>query len=85
MKPITRRTDIGSEVTENPATRPSPAVGRKQGRQEPDGRALARAIGPDEAEDLALADRKTQIVDSDEIAVALGEVAYFDHEPGISG
>ena len=27
MKPITRRTDIGSAVTEKPATRPSPEVG----------------------------------------------------------
>src|SRR3954469_22799133 len=30
MNPITRRTAIGSETTEKPATRPSPEVGRKR-------------------------------------------------------
>ena len=85
MKPITRRTDIGSAVTEKPATRPSPAVGRKQRRQESDRRALAGAVGADEAEDLTLADGEAQVVDGDEIAVALGEVAHLDHRSCVSG
>ena len=84
MKPITRRTDIGSVVTEKPATRPSPEVGRKQRRQEADRRALAGAVGPDETEDLTLADGEAQVVDGDEISVALGEVDHLDHESSYS-
>ena len=79
MKPMTRRTAIGSAVTEM-ARDPSLARrGPQQRGQEADGRALAGAVGPDEAEDLPLADREAQVVDGDEIAVALGEVDHLDH------
>ena len=47
----------------------------EQGGEEADRRALAGAVGADEAEDLALADREVQVVDGHEFAVALGEVA----------
>ena len=59
-----------------------PLAGRRpqQRRQEPDRRALARAIGPDETEDLTLADGEAQVVDGDEVSVTLGEVDHLDHE-----
>ena len=60
------------------------ARGRPQQRgQEADGRALARAVGADEAEDLPLADGEAQVVDGHEIAVPLGEVDHLDHAPAL--
>ena len=67
------------------AADPPLARGRpQQGRQEPDRRALARAVGPDEAEDLPLADGEAEIVDGHEVSVALGEVDHFNHVPIVS-
>ena len=63
---------------------PEPDVGRKEGREEADRGALARAVGADEAEDLSLADGEAQVVDGHEIAVPLREVADFDHGDFVS-
>ena len=40
---------------------------------------LPGAVGADEAEDLALADRQVEVIDGDELAVPLGEVVDLDH------
>ena len=53
--------------------------GAEQRGQEANGRALAGAVGADEAEHLAGADLEVQIRDGHEVAVDLGEVAKFDH------
>ena len=64
----------------------APFAGRgpQERRQESDRRALARAIGPDESEDLTLADCEAQIVDRDEVTIAFGEVDHLDHETSCS-
>ena len=62
------------------AADPSLARGRAQQRgQEPDRRALARAVGTDEPEDLSLANGEAEVVDGHEIAVPLGEIDHLDH------
>ena len=77
----------GHRVVDDRMARDPPFArgGAEQGGQEPDGRALARAVGADEAEDLALADRQVQVVHGHELAVTLGEVAHLDHGRGFSG
>ena len=40
---------------------------------------LAGAVGPQKTDDLALGDAEAERVDRDAVAVALGEVADFDH------
>ena len=56
----------------------------QQGGQESDRGALAGAVGPDEAEDLALTDGEAQVVDGDEITVILREVDHLDHDSFVS-
>ena len=53
--------------------------GAEQRGEKADGRALAGAVGADEAEHLAGADLEIQIGDGHEVAVDLGEVGKFDH------
>ena len=53
--------------------------GPEQRGEEANRGALAGAVGADEAEHLAGADLEIQVLDGDEFAVDLGEVAEFDH------
>ena len=55
------------------------AAGRLgQAEQHQDRRRLARAVGPEQAEDLALVDRQVELVDRRELAVLLGQAARMD-------
>ena len=57
-----------------------PSVGRQEAGEDLHGGGLAGAVGPEEAEDLALARRvKSRRVDRDPVAVPLGEVLDLDH------
>src|SRR4028119_365108 len=53
--------------------------GLEQGGQDLDGRALAGAVGADEAEAVALVDLQVQVGQRHERAVALGEVYRLNH------
>jgi hypothetical protein len=53
-------------VTEWPTTRPSPAVGRSKVAGNRGWWCLAGAVGPDEAEDLALP-MEAQVINGDEV------------------
>ena len=58
------------------------AAGLQQRGQKADRRALARAVGADEAEHLARADLEVQRLDRAEVAVVFAEVDQFDHGTG---
>ena len=58
-----RRTCSDSRTTSYPATVAVPAVGRQQRGQHPQRRGLAGAVGPEEADDLALGDVEVDAVD----------------------
>ena len=62
--------------------------GIEQRGQEADRRALAGAVGADEAEQLARLDLQVQRLDGHVVAVGLAEIDEFDHVcgrlPGIS-
>jgi hypothetical protein len=45
--------------------------------------ALARAVRPEEANDLALVDGEAQAFDGDSVTVLLGEILDFDHVGGL--
>ena len=49
-----------------------------QTEQHQDGRGLARSVGAEQPEDLALRDRERDPVDDSGLIVALGEALYFD-------
>ena len=53
--------------------------GPEQRGEEANRRALAGAVGADEAEHLAGLDLEIQVLDGDEFAVLLAEVLQFDH------
>ena len=56
---IARRTRRRPATTSRPATRPVPPSGRDERGQDPDGRRLARAVGPEQREDAAAATRRS--------------------------
>ena len=57
-------------------------AGLEQRRENLDRRGLARAVGADEAEALALLDGEVQVVQRHEVAVLPGEVDRLDHRHG---
>ena len=59
--------------------------GFKQRGQKADGRALARAVGSDEAEHFAGLDFQVQILDGRQLAILFGELDEFDHVRAIQG
>ncbi len=54
-------------------------VGLKQRGDHPHRGRLARAVRADESEDVAFLERKVDLVRGDQVAVAFGELAGFDH------
>src|SRR5215469_9513779 len=54
------------------------------GGKNPKERRLAAAIGTQEPEDLTRADGEIDVGQSDPAAVAVGQVLYFNHSPGLS-
>ena len=54
--------------------------GPEQRGEKADRRALAGAVGADEAEHLAGPDLEVQVLDGREVAVFFGEVDEFNHE-----
>ena len=54
-----------------------PEVGGEQARHHAEQRGLARAVGPDDADDLARLDREGHVGDGDESGEALGEAAHL--------
>ena len=67
---MTRRMASACVRTSNPATVARPGVGAEQGRQDPDGRGLARAVGAEQAEDRALLDHEVDAVERADLALA---------------
>ena len=55
---------------------------REHAADQVDGGALARAIGADEAEDLALLDLEIEPVDRAHAAEMLGQRLKYEHGPG---
>ncbi len=60
-------------------------VGREHRCEQPNQRRLARAVGADEAEDLASADLKIDVIDSDQIPEPVSEPARDDSVVGRGG
>ena len=58
---------------------PLAAAGLEQRRQKADRRALARAVGADEAEHLPGVDLEVQRLNRAKVAVVFAEVDQFDH------
>ena len=65
------RTASASRTTSWPKTRAAPESGRKQGREHPDHRRLARAVRAEDAEDLALRNFKVHPIYRDVVAEAI--------------
>lgn len=61
--PSSRRTAVRSPAASWPKTRTMPGGDRQQGRDAADCGGLARAVGPEQAEDLALPDGQVEPVD----------------------
>src|SRR5580765_6260016 len=77
---LTRRAVSGWRTTSKPPTRAVPPVGRDRGRQDADGRRLARAVRPEQPEHLAGADLEIDSGDGlDASGVDLAELFDFDH------
>ena len=74
MRPMEARTRSGSVAQSNPAI-PAAAGGRRQERAEDvDGRGLACAVRPEEAEDLAFVHVEGNAVNGSEGLESFGEV-----------
>ena len=56
--------------------------GRQQAAKHPDGRGFARAVRPEESEDFAFARVEANVIDRDEVAEALHEIANDDRVVG---
>ena len=56
-----------------------PRVGRQRAGEEVEDRALARAVGPDQPDDLAPLDRERDVVHGGEAAEALGQPLDGQH------
>ena len=74
-----RLASSGWSKMSKPAMTALPVDGRHVAGQDPHRRRLAGAVGPEEAEDLALVDAEADVVDGGEAAVLLGEVLNLDH------
>ena len=59
--------------------RPGPRRRRGQPEQQLDGRRLARAVGPEEADELAAADGQVDAVEGDRASRSAWDVAELDH------
>jgi hypothetical protein len=77
------RDGIGGEVdardSQGPRRRRDDAGGAAEGG------GLARAVGSDQAHDLARLDREREVMDGGEVAIALGEAADFNHARELGG
>ena len=73
--PMWRRTSGPCVATSKPATVARPADGRQQRREHVHGRRLARAVGAEEAVDLARADLEVDAVDGLDAALELAHEA----------
>ena len=58
------------------------AGGRKVTGQDPHGRALARAVGPEKTDDFPFLDREIEILDGRDAGVFLGQSFNLDHDTG---
>ncbi len=73
--------DVGGGLAENERLA---FGGEQQAEQELDGRGLARAVGPEQAEDLALADLEVEgaegrlLLPAPEVAIDFGELVCLD-------
>ena len=73
------RTCSGSRTTSMPSIGRRPAGGPQQRRQHLDGGRLARAVGPDEAEDVALLQLEGQVLDGRQVLILFSQVLDIDH------
>ena len=69
----------GRPPISRPSKRIEPADGRERARQHVEDRALARAVGADQAEDLALIDLERHVVDGGEAAETLDQTLDDKH------
>src|ERR1043166_7978864 len=58
------------------------ACDRGQANDHKEGRGLASTVWPEQTEDLATADRERHAIHDCDVAITLGEIAYFDHDIG---
>ena len=67
--------------TSTPRDRRGARGRREQAAQHADRRGLARAVGAEDAEDLAGADREADVVHGDDVAKALDQATDLDDAP----
>ena len=72
------RTSSGASTTSKPSIDALPSLGPISAVRSADGRRLAGAVGPQEAEDLAAIEREVEVPDRPEVAEAATQVARLD-------
>ena len=74
---MVRRTEFGSLATSWPAIKACPHGDRNQRGHHADQRRLARAIGPEQAEDFAIFYAEGNVVDRGEVAILFDDVLHI--------
>ena len=74
---------ISSPASDLPSKRMSPLSGRIQPRNQVEDGRFARAVRPDQADDLARLDAERQVIDDLQAAEMLGYVVEFEQSPSV--